>query len=86
MATALVTDTTNPLGGHLWAFKPFARDGSISFSPGAVTAAPLGIADLDCWLTASDRAITATTLPVVVTPTEVTAPSVSLTVTKQTAD
>jgi hypothetical protein len=86
MATALVTDATNPLGGHLWAFKPFARDGSISFSPGAVTAAPLAIADLDCSLTASDRAITATTLPVVVTPTEVTAPSVSLTVTKQTAD
>ncbi len=86
MATALVTDATNPLGGHLWAFKPFARDGSISFSPGAVTANPLGIADLDCTLTASDRAITATTSPVVVTRAEVMASPVSLTVAKQTAD
>jgi hypothetical protein len=67
-------------------FKPFARDGSISFSPGAVTAASLEIADLDCSLTASDRAISTTTSPVVVTPAEVTAPSVALTVMKQTAD
>jgi hypothetical protein len=86
MATALVSDAADPLGGHLWAFKPFARDGSISFSPGAVTAAPLEIADLDCSLTASDRAISTTTSPVVVTPAEVTAPSVALTVMKQTAD
>lgn len=86
MATALVSDAGDALGGHLWAFKPLARDGSISFSPGAVDAAPLGIADLDCFLTASDRGVDTTTSPVVVSAAEVTATSISLEVASQTGN
>jgi hypothetical protein len=58
LATAVGVDATNPLGGRLWAFKPFAKDGSISFTAGAAESAALAIEDLECTLTASDQALT----------------------------
>jgi len=57
-ATALVSDPAHPLDGFLWAFKPFAKNGAISFSPDAVTVTPLGVTNLACSLTASNTAIT----------------------------
>jgi hypothetical protein len=58
LATALVADPAHPLDGFLWAFKPFARDGSIAFSSDAVTVTDLPITNLTCSLTASDRTFT----------------------------
>ena len=58
LATALVADPAHPLDGFLWAFKPFAKDGSISFSPDAVTVSPLAVTNLACSLTATDKVIT----------------------------
>lgn len=57
-ATALVADPAHPLDGFLWAFKPFARDGSVTFSPDAVAVTPLAITSLACSLTATDRSFT----------------------------
>ena len=57
-ATTLVADPAHPLDGFLWAFKPFARDGAIDFTPDTVTAQALPITNLTCSLTASDRALT----------------------------
>jgi len=54
LATALVADPADPLGGSLWAFKAFAKDGSIAFEPGTVEQGPLEITDLDCTLTDAD--------------------------------
>ncbi len=58
LATALVEDPAHSLDGFLWAFKPFAKNGSISFSPDAVTVTPLPVTNLPCSLTASDKAVT----------------------------
>ncbi|HZW88160.1 MAG TPA: hypothetical protein VFF12_03700, partial [Myxococcaceae bacterium] len=62
-ATAVAEDPADPLGGFLWAFKPFAKDGSITFSPDAVTAQSLSVTNLPCSLTASDRAISVQSSP-----------------------
>jgi hypothetical protein len=64
VTTALVVDPADPLGGRLWAWKPFAKDGTITFQPGAASSTPVGITDLECSFTASDRALTATPVPV----------------------
>jgi hypothetical protein len=64
LATAHVQDLADPLGGFLWAFKPFAKDGGIDFLPGAATVTPLGIVDLDCFMTATDRAVNVTSMPI----------------------
>ncbi len=64
MATALVNDPADPLGGHLWAFKPYAKDGTISLAPGAATASPLEVADLDCTMTDADNPIDVTPAPI----------------------
>jgi hypothetical protein len=58
LATALVQDLVHPLDGFLWAFKPFAKNGAIPFSPDAVTVSPLGVTNLSCSLTAGNTAIT----------------------------
>jgi hypothetical protein len=39
-------------------FKPFAKDGSIDFTPGAVTTTPLGITNLTCSMSDSDLLVT----------------------------
>jgi hypothetical protein len=57
LATALVEDPAHPLDGFLWAFKPFAKNGSIAFTPDAITVEALPIANLPCSLTAADRAL-----------------------------
>jgi hypothetical protein len=57
-ATALVSDPAHPLDGFLWAFKPFAKNGAISFNADAVTVTPLGVTNLPCSLTAGNTAIT----------------------------
>lgn len=58
VTTALLADALDPfLGGRLWAFKPFAKDGAIDFTAGAVTAAPLGITNLPCTMSDTDLAV-----------------------------
>lgn len=77
VATALLADAFDPFtGGRLWAFKPFAKDGTIDFVPDAVTTTSLGIANLSCSMSDSDlfvgleavgvpsRAVTVTSTPV----------------------
>ena len=69
-----VLDTGDPANfdaGRIWAFKPFAKDGTIDFVPGAAIALPLGISELDCSMTASD-------FPIQLTPVDVPSRSVSL--------
>jgi hypothetical protein len=59
VATTLLADALDPFtGGRLWAFKPFAKDGSIDFAPGTVTTMPLGITNLACSMRDSDLAAT----------------------------
>ncbi|HWP67478.1 MAG TPA: hypothetical protein VNO26_16395 [Candidatus Limnocylindria bacterium] len=67
-----------PLGA-LWAFKPFARDGFLDFLAGTASADPLGIASLDCSMTASDANVE-------VVPVSVAVKSVALTSTPRTLD
>jgi hypothetical protein len=57
VTTALVTDPGDPLGGRLWAFKPFAKDGSIPLQSDAATILPLDVTDLACSMTASDLTV-----------------------------
>lgn len=71
VTTALVDDPLDPLGGFLWSFKPFAKNGHIDFLPGAATALPLDVVELDCPMTASD-------VPLALTPVAVPARSVSV--------
>lgn len=85
VATALVRDSSDALGGHLWAWKPFARDGSIEFSPGQAEVIPLGVTDLECSMTASARPLTVESSPVIITSTSVTSSPVTLSVAAQTA-
>jgi len=85
LATAHVQDPADPLGGFLWAFKPFAKDGSIDFSPGAATVTPLGVIDLDCSMIATDRAVTVTSMPVAVQSIPVSSTPVTLDEAQQTA-
>jgi hypothetical protein len=69
-----VLDTGDPAdfdAGRIWAFKPFAKDGTIDFVPGTAVALPLGISELDCSMTASD-------FPIQLTPVDVPTRSVSV--------
>jgi len=86
MATALVGDSADPLGGHLWAFKPFARDGAISFAPGAATRTPLEVADLECAMTDADLAVAVAPMSIASRAVAVTSTSAALGVAAQTAD
>src|SRR6185295_5239228 len=59
VTTALLADAFDPFtGGRLWAFKPFTKDGTIDFVPGAVTTTPLGITNLACSMSDTDLAVT----------------------------
>jgi hypothetical protein len=84
-ASALVSDASDPLGGKLWAFKSFAKDGSIEFSPGGVDAQALAISDLDCALTASDHAMAVQPTTIAPRSVVVTSTPVQLASLKQTA-
>jgi hypothetical protein len=86
MATALVNDPADPLGGHLWAFKPYAKDGSISLSSGAAASSPLEVVDLDCSMTDTDRAVEMTAAPMEWRSVTVTSRPFGLDVAAQTAD
>jgi hypothetical protein len=62
VTTALLADALDPfgVGGRLWGFKPFAKDGSIDFTAGAVTTTALGITNAaGCSMAATDLAVTA---------------------------
>src|SRR5262249_11353368 len=85
VATAQVQDLADPLGGFLWAFKPFAQDGSIDFTPGAATPTPLEIAALDCSMTATAHAVTVTSMPVGVRSVAVSSTPVALDEAQETA-
>lgn len=87
MAAALLADANDPFtGGRLWAFKPFAKDGSGDFLPGSVTTTPLGLTDLSCSMTASGRPLTVTTHDVPSHAVAVTSDAVALGVEQQTAN
>ncbi len=85
VATAFLADALDPFtGGHLWAFKPFAKDGSIDFVPGAVTTTPLGITNLTCAMSDSDLSVTLTTHDVPSRAVDVTSTPVGLPTEQQT--
>ncbi len=86
VATAVVSDPADPLGGRLWAFKPFVKNGDITFLPGAATALPLAISELDCTMTASDVAIPLTSLSLSPRSVPVASTPVALDVARQTAE
>ena len=83
LATALVADSTHPLGGRLWAWKPFAKDGSIAFSAGAAVSA-LEILDLPCTLTAQDSLVDIRATPVAGRSVSVSSKGAQFVVAKQT--
>jgi len=83
VTTALVADPADPLGGFLWAWKPFAKDGSIAFQAGTASSTPLAIEDLPCTLTASDRPLTATAVPIESRSVALTSTPATLTVVEQ---
>ena len=64
LVTAVVDNPAQFDAGRLWAFKPFAKDGSIDFAPGSVTATALGITNLPCSMSDSDLAVTFTPVDV----------------------
>lgn len=88
VATTLLADALDPfgLGGRLWAFKPFAKDGTIAFSAGTVTTTPLGVAPLICPMTASDHPVTVDTRAIPGRAVAVTSTQVTLAVDQQTAN
>jgi hypothetical protein len=87
VATTLLADALDPFtGGRLWAFKPFAKDGSMDFLPGAVTMTPLDIMDLACSLTASDLPVTVDTRAIPSRAVDVSSTPVTLAVERQTVD
>jgi hypothetical protein len=86
MASALVDDPADPLGGHLWAFRPYAKDGSISLAPGAAASTPLEVVDLPCSMTDTDRAVEMTAAPMEWRSVTVTSRAFGLDVAAQTAD
>jgi hypothetical protein len=87
VATTLLADALDPFaGGRLWAFKPFAKDGFADFLPGSVTVTPLGISNLTCSMTASDRPVTVDTRAIPTRVVTVTSTAVGLTVEQQTAN
>lgn len=85
-ASAALADAQAPLAGRLWSFKPFAKDGTISFTPGAVVAESLGVADLPCSLVAADRPVQIATENVPVRTVAVTSVPAQLSIARQTAD
>ena len=84
VATALVKDPLDPLGGLLWVFKPFPKDGSIDFVAGEATALPLDISELDCFMTASNVDIAITPVDVPTRSVSVSSVPATLDVTQQT--
>jgi hypothetical protein len=65
VATTRLADALVPfVGGRLWAFKPFAKDGSIDFTPGSVTTTALGITNLPCSMSDTDLDVTFTPVDV----------------------
>jgi hypothetical protein len=85
VATTLLADALDPFtGGRLWAFKPFAKDGSIDFAAGSVTTTPLGVTNLACSMTASDLAVTLEAHDVPSRAVPVTSTPVGLTEAQQT--
>ena len=85
VATAIVADASDPLGGRLWAFKPFAKDGSITFQPGTASVEPLDIVDLACSFTARDQAVGIEQRAIGTRRVVVTSTAVNLGVAQQTA-
>jgi hypothetical protein len=85
VATALLRDSADPLSGRLWAFKPFAKDGSIAFLPGTARVDPLDVVDLPCSFTASDQSVGVEQHPIGARAVVVTSTPVSLAVAQQTA-
>lgn len=87
VATTLLADALDPfLGGRLWAFKPFAKDGTIDFSAGAVTTTPLGITNLPCAMSDSDLPLTLETIAVPSRVVDVVSTPVGLGTEQQTPD
>jgi hypothetical protein len=88
VATTLLADATDPFGGlgRLWALKPFIKDGTIDFTPGAVTTTPLGLTNLVCSMTASDRPVMVDARAVPSRAVTVTSTPVSLAVDQHTAN
>jgi hypothetical protein len=86
VATALTHDAADPLGGRLWAFKPFAKDGSIPFLPGTATRTPLAVVDLACSLVASDRTLPVQARAIGTRSVSVSSTPVALAIAQQTAD
>lgn len=85
VATALVTDPDDALGGQLWAWKPFAKDGDIDFSPAsAATRSGLGVLDLECSLTDDPLDVTLDDTSYAARPVAVTSTAVSLDESSQT--
>jgi hypothetical protein len=87
VATTLLAGAADPfLGGRLWAFKPFAKDGTIDFTAGVVTTTPLGITNLPCAMSDSDLAVGVETLAVPSRGVSVVSSPVGLVTAKQTPD
>jgi hypothetical protein len=86
VATTLLRDTADPLGGRLWAFKPFAKDGSITFLPGTARVDPLDVVDLACSFTASDQSVGVEERPIGTRSVVVTSIPVDLGVAQQTVE
>ncbi|HTS80912.1 MAG TPA: hypothetical protein VMH40_09970 [Myxococcaceae bacterium] len=84
LATTLVADPAHPLDGFLWAFEPFARDGSITFSPDAVTVTDLPITNLVCTLSAANRSFTTQLTPLTPQTANVVSLPVQVTTAQQT--
>lgn len=86
VATTLLADALEPfgLGGRLWAFKPFAKDGAIDFLGGSVTTTPLGITNLPCAMSDGDLPVTLDVLDVPSRAVTVTSTPVGLAEAQQT--
>jgi len=89
VTTALLADAADPfgLGGRLWAFKPFVKDGTIDFLPGSVTTTDLGAVELCTQPTeATDASVVVTGQTIPVRAVTVSSTPVSLGVAAQTAN
>jgi hypothetical protein len=84
VVTAIVDNPAESGVGRLWAFKPFAKDGTIDFVSGAAIALPLDVTELDCSMTASDFPIQLTPVDVASHSAPVVSVPVSLDVAAQT--
>jgi hypothetical protein len=86
MATALVSEPDDPLGGRLWAFEPFAKDGAIPLDAGAAVSTPLEVVDLTCSMTDANRPVEVTPAPVESRSVEVVSSAFGIDVAAQTAE